>query len=131
MPLLPWAHRVRSATPSSRPRRSDGRRWRRCNFSWGSFARRTASTGLLVVARLGNRLDISVVDDGDRGALASAADQPGLGLAGMRERAQVFGGRVEAGPGEGRGWRVATSLSLTELPSAAVADHAGAFRVGT
>lgn len=33
------------------------------------------------------------------------ADQPRFGLQGMRERAEVVGGRVEAGP-DGAGWRV-------------------------
>ena len=91
---------------------------------------RNVGTVVVVVARHGNRLEISVVDDGDRSEVAPAADQTGLGLGGMRERAQVFGGTVEAGPGEPRGWRIATSLLLTELPSTSVADYADAFQVG-
>jgi signal transduction histidine kinase len=41
---------------------------------------------------------------------------PGHGIAGMRERAAVFGGEVSAGPGSGGGWRVHTVLHLGSLP---------------
>ncbi len=48
-----------------------------------------------------------VCDDGDpvRGAVPS-----GYGLLGMSERATLLGGRCEAGPDPGRGWRVSASL---------------------
>jgi signal transduction histidine kinase len=54
-------------------------------------------------------LVLEVRDDGRGGAVQ--ADGPGGGLRGMRERAAVYGGTVEAGPlGEG-GWRVHATLS--------------------
>jgi hypothetical protein len=62
-----------------------------------------------------------VTDDGGPGG-AAAGGAPagprgrGHGIAGMRERAATFGGRVSAGPAgrpyEGRGWRVRTVLPL-------------------
>lgn len=54
-------------------------------------------------------LDVEVSDDG-RSVAAPEAD--GHGLAGMRERAAVFGGHVDAGPGPSGGWRVAVRLDV-------------------
>ncbi len=48
-------------------------------------------------------LVVSVVDDG-RGYHPGAA--PGIGLAGMRERAELFGGTLDAGPRPGGGFAV-------------------------
>jgi signal transduction histidine kinase len=70
--------------------------------------------GPRAVTRVGLRFtadgaDIEVVDDGaGRAAVTPGAD--GHGLPGMAERAASFGGRLEAGPGAGAGWRVRTSL---------------------
>ena len=55
-------------------------------------------------------LEVEVTDDG-RGAPSGTAH--GFGLAGMRERAALFDGRVRAGPREdGPGWRTAVELPL-------------------
>lgn len=76
---------------------------------------------VVVVSRHDDRLEVSVVDDGESATSLEAGTrgQPthgaGLGLAGMRERAQVFGGTVEAGPVGNRGWKVATTLLLTQM----------------
>jgi signal transduction histidine kinase len=56
-------------------------------------------------------IELEVTDDG------AAAGPPvpgtsGHGLAGMRERAAVFGGQVTAGPRPGGGWRVHAALQL-------------------
>jgi signal transduction histidine kinase len=53
-------------------------------------------------------LTIEVTDDG-RGASATT-DGDGHGLAGMRERLTMYGGRVAAGPNSGGGWRVTIEL---------------------
>ena len=56
-------------------------------------------------------LEIDVVDDG-RGAPGAVARGAGHGLRGMAERAGALGGRVDAGPASGGGWRVHAELPL-------------------
>jgi signal transduction histidine kinase len=63
---------------------------------------------------------LEVTDDGQ----GRADFIPGYGLAGMRERAAVFGGQVSAGPMAAGGWRVhavlrvgTDPLTSTDLPS--------------
>lgn len=49
---------------------------------------------------------------------ATGSGPPGSGLAGMRERAEIYGGRLEAGPdGTGR-WRVRAELPILAAPAA-------------
>jgi signal transduction histidine kinase len=53
------------------------------------------------------------VDDGGKGAVAgngARASGPGLGLVGMRERVSALGGRLQAGPRDGGGFRVRAEL---------------------
>ena len=57
---------------------------------------------------------VVVVDDDGAGAPVPAANGSGSGLDGMRERAAALGGRVEAGPRPGRGFRVRAELPLDE-----------------
>jgi len=56
----------------------------------------------------GDGIDVEVTDDGRNPAHVSAGGQ---GLSGMRERAAVYGGDVEAGPRATGGWRVHTRLA--------------------
>ena len=60
-------------------------------------------------------VDIEVVDDG-RGAGTGRGD--GHGIAGMRERAALYGGSLDAGPLPGGGFRVAARLPVDEGLSA-------------
>jgi signal transduction histidine kinase len=59
-----------------------------------------------------DELQLEIVDDGDG---VVAADVPGSrhGLVGMRERVALFGGSLEAGPVNGRGYRVLATLPYT------------------
>jgi signal transduction histidine kinase len=59
-----------------------------------------------------NRLCVEVRDTGNGVAGASAE---GGGLRGMRERAAVYDGSVEAGPGRDGGWRVRGELLLATV----------------
>jgi signal transduction histidine kinase len=53
-------------------------------------------------------IQIEILDEGPgaMGSVDPASDTTKRGLVGMQERAAVFGGRVEAGPREGRGYAV-------------------------
>jgi signal transduction histidine kinase len=60
-------------------------------------------------------VELTVVDNG----AAASANGDGHGIAGMRERAAVFGGDVQAGPVAGGGWRVRCVLHLQPVPAEA------------
>jgi signal transduction histidine kinase len=53
-------------------------------------------------------LTVQVDDDGQGSGTRSGA--PGLGLVGMRERVSALGGRLSAGPQDGRGFQVRAEL---------------------
>ena len=61
----------------------------------------------------GHRVAIEVRDDGRGAALAPGA---GHGIVGMRERALLLGGRLDAGPRPGGGFQVVAHLPITEEP---------------
>ncbi|MFK0234429.1 histidine kinase [Streptomyces vinaceus] len=66
-------------------------------------------------------LALEITDDG-RGLREGSTPGAGFGLTGMRERATLLGGRFEAGPRAGGGFRVAAALPVdgaaTEQPAA-------------
>ena len=60
-------------------------------------------------------LELDVVDDG-RGVARGPGDGTGRGLAGMRERAALHGGTLEAGPARRGGYRIHARLPLEGQP---------------
>ncbi len=76
-------------------------------------ALRHAGPGARATVRIsvdGDELQIEATDDGSGGSSWSGGS--GRGLAGMRERAELLGGRFAAGPIDGGGFRVRASLPL-------------------
>jgi signal transduction histidine kinase len=71
----------------------------------------------VVLARDGETLVVEVVNDG---APAAPARPGGRGLVGMRERAELYGGTLSAGPDPEGGWRVRAELPLQADPAEAV-----------
>ena len=67
-----------------------------------------ASTAEVHVRRTADEVELEVVDDG----AGPAGNGRGQGLIGMRERASLLGGEVEAGPKPGGGFRVRAKLPL-------------------
>ncbi len=57
-------------------------------------------------------LILEITDDGAGPQTADADDQPGHGLAGMRERVALYGGELSAGPGDAGGFAVRACLPL-------------------
>jgi signal transduction histidine kinase len=68
------------------------------------------ATARVAVRYAPGRMSVEVVDDGRGG---DHGDQ-GHGIPGMRERAALYGGTLEAGPLPGGGFRVAATLPLEE-----------------
>jgi len=75
----------------------------------------TAREAQVRVEAGGRALLIEILDDGPPHAPAAvpAAHAGGHGLAGMRERAAALGGRCEAGPVSGSGWRVRAEIPVS------------------
>jgi signal transduction histidine kinase len=74
-----------------------------------------ASAAEVEIRQAGGRLELRVVDDGsgrDRDGTGAA----GSGLAGMRERVQLLGGRFTAGPRPEGGFAVRASIPLDGAP---------------
>lgn len=66
------------------------------------------------LANRGDYLRIRVTDNGFPNGKPESMGA-GQGLAGIRERAQLYSGSVEAGPLKGRGWQVLVQLPLTDI----------------
>lgn len=67
----------------------------------------------VAVRHLPGSLAVEVVDDG-RGAAVNGAVDGGHGLLGMRERVELWGGELVAGPVPGGGYRVCATLPYGE-----------------
>jgi signal transduction histidine kinase len=70
-----------------------------------------ATTLTVELAWTPGRLEIAVTDDG-RGGPPVTRSASGFGLAGIRERAALYGGTATAGPGPGGGWTVTATIPL-------------------
>ncbi|WP_237141511.1 sensor histidine kinase [Serinicoccus hydrothermalis] len=81
------------------------------------------------VLRTPGVLMVRVTDDG-LGAAEQPLDGEGNGLPGMRERVEVLGGTVHAGPRRRRGWEVVATLPLAAAPATATPTTATEDRPG-
>ena len=72
-----------------------------------------ARTATVTLVRAGSRLHLDVLDDGTS-APGPASESGGRGLLGMRERAELLGGHLTAGPAPEGGFRVSAELPLPE-----------------
>jgi signal transduction histidine kinase len=70
-----------------------------------------ATTVAVALAWTPRHLEIAVTDDG-HGAARPAGRASGFGLAGMRERAALYGGTATAGPGYEGGWTVTATIPV-------------------
>jgi signal transduction histidine kinase len=71
------------------------------------------ATARVAIQHGDGRVAVEVVDDGS-GVDPGDLERGGLGIAGMRERAALYGGTLEAGPLPGGGFRVAATLPVEE-----------------
>ena len=71
---------------------------------------RSATRVAIDVRREGDAVRLRVIDDGQ--AVPGAGPEPGFGLLGMAERAQLLGGSLCAGPGPEGGWVVEAVLPV-------------------
>jgi signal transduction histidine kinase len=69
------------------------------------------ATARVAVRYAPDQVAVEVTDDG-KGATSGDRERGGHGIPGMRERAALYGGTLEAGPLPGGGFRVAASLPL-------------------
>jgi signal transduction histidine kinase len=72
----------------------------------------SGSSATVRVERVGDRIELSIVDNGHHVSGTLVGVSGGNGLIGMRERALVFGGTLEAGPRPSGGWQVRASLPI-------------------
>jgi signal transduction histidine kinase len=68
----------------------------------------------VVVQYDSDALRLDITDDGQ--APATTPDGSGHGLPGMRERVNLFGGQLDAGPGQDGGYSVSARLPLQPAP---------------
>jgi signal transduction histidine kinase len=76
--------------------------------------RHAHATKAEVVVRYRDPLELEISDDGSGGQQFWTTG--GHGLVGMRERVALYGGGLEVGPVDGRGFRVRATLPLGQPP---------------
>jgi signal transduction histidine kinase len=64
------------------------------------------------VSRVAENVELDITDDGFGTPHQLVSISGGNGLIGMRERANVFGGTLDAGPRPGGGWHVHAVLPI-------------------
>jgi signal transduction histidine kinase len=69
-----------------------------------------ASHALVTIGYDAPLVRVRVVDDGAASPSSGPGDQRGHGIDGMRERAALHGGTLQAGPAPDRGWAVSATL---------------------
>jgi two-component system, NarL family, sensor kinase len=73
----------------------------------------------VVFRRVGNNVDLVITDDGygfdPVGALAPDGKSKGLGLRGIRDRVELFGGRLDIQSEPEKGCRIRVTLPIGEL----------------
>jgi signal transduction histidine kinase len=74
--------------------------------------RHAGARSATVELRYGDDALVVQVDDDGSGTAVGATTGTGNGIAGMQERAAALGGRLDAGPRPGRGFRVRAELPL-------------------
>ncbi len=79
-----------------------------------------AGPGVHASVSLSCRPDAIAVEVRDDGHALGPVGAGGAGLRGMKERAAVYGGELDAGPAPEGGWRVRTSLPLERDPVVAL-----------
>jgi signal transduction histidine kinase len=110
---------LRDETAGRVPPDLDGRvaaaTYRIVQESLTNISKHAGPTSAEVVLRAsGDELVVSVLDDG-LGAAASPSPGGGRGIAGMRERVHVLGGRLEVGPRPGGGFAVEARIPLEDI----------------
>ncbi|ONI72875.1 two-component sensor histidine kinase [Actinosynnema sp. ALI-1.44] len=70
------------------------------------------ASAVVRVARVGDNVELDITDDGFGTPHELVSISGGNGLIGMRERANVFGGSLQAGPRPGGGWHVHAVLPI-------------------
>jgi signal transduction histidine kinase len=75
---------------------------------------RNARTVRVELQRETESVSVVVIDDGAP-MIERPTTRPGHGLAGMDERARIFGGELAAGPGPANGWSVRGVLHIGEV----------------
>src|SRR5262249_23253907 len=81
------------------------------------------ATCRVVVTYEQDAVSVEITDGGDGAPTAAGPARPGHGIAGMAERAALYGGKLHAGPLPGGGFRVAARLPLDSAPGEPAKEH--------